>query len=83
MTFASSESPYRTVIAEKIGVLLLMSGRDRTMATVILGHAYTLDSLSSFERKSDVLHVRPSLQRPPTTSSSLVPGLSAPSQTSH
>ena len=62
MTFASSESPYKTVIAEKIGVLLLMSSRDRTMATVMLGHAYTLGSLPSFERQSDVLHVRPSLQ---------------------
>jgi len=48
MTFASSESPYKAVIAEKIGVLLLMSSRDRTMATVMPGHAYTLGSLRAW-----------------------------------
>jgi hypothetical protein len=65
MTPASCESPYKTVIAEKIGVLLLMSSRDRTMATVMLRHAYSLGSRYSFERESDVLHVRPS-ERTPT-----------------
>ena len=42
MTSASGESTYKTVIAENIRVLLFMSSRDRTMATVMLGHAYTL-----------------------------------------
>ncbi len=48
MTSASCESTYKTVIAEKIGVLLFMSSRDRTMATVMLGDAYTLGSLRAW-----------------------------------
>ena len=48
MTSASCESPYKTVIAEKINVLLLMSSRDRTTATVMLGHAYTLGCLRAW-----------------------------------